>query len=110
MTEIKHTLRMIMACLVLTYCAGLALDAMVAFGDFCYAFVSGFVIEFVAVFWVHFSARGKRWRAGGMSAIQAIALVYGITLSGQSHVICGLFVVGYALGSVAAVSLKGRQK
>jgi hypothetical protein len=91
------------------YSVALFCEALAAFGDFAFAFVSGFVIEAVAVFWVHYSERGRKWSAGAMSALQATALFYGAH-SDSSAKIAACFIAGYALGSVAAVSLKSAQR
>jgi hypothetical protein len=87
------------------YSVALFFEALAAFGDFAFAFVSGFVIEAVAVFWVHYSERGRKWSAGAMSALQATALFYGAH-SDSSAKIAACFIVGYALGSVCAVTAK----
>jgi hypothetical protein len=71
-------------------------------------FLCGLLIEAVAVFWVHFAERGRAWRAGAFSALQAAALL-GLTEC-STWPLRVAFVVGYALGSVVAVKFKERFK
>lgn len=71
-------------------------------------FLCGFVIEAVAVFWTHFSERGRAWQAALFSVLQASAL---LSLSVcNTWPLRAAFVFGYALGSVVAVKVKERIK
>lgn len=69
-----------------------------------FAFLSGFAVEALSVWWVHFSERGRVVPLGLCSAAQAVALSWGI---GETHGWQRLiFVAGFSCGAMFAVRWK----
>lgn len=65
-------------------------------------FLSGFVIEFACVFWVHFSERGAAFRTALCSVMIGTAQIYGYEESILQH--HGVwFVLGYGVGTFSAI-------
>lgn len=71
------------------------------------AFAAGAFVDGTAVFWVHFSERGRAIPTGAVAMLQAIAQVVGIGESVRDWATAPFFVVGYGLGAAVAVRWKG---
>lgn len=71
-------------------------------------FVAGMFVDGTAVFWVHYSERGKSLQTALFAAMQATAQVVGIGESVHDWRTGPFFVAGYALGAGLAVALKTR--
>lgn len=71
-------------------------------------FASGFTVECVSVFWVHFSERGRPLATALCSMAIGTAQVFGIGESVRDWHFGPAFVAGYGCGTAAAVWLKGR--
>lgn len=69
---------------------------------------AGLFLEGTAVFWTHYSERGKAALAALFSGIQAVALVFGVGESVHDPKHAPFFVIGYAGGSYLAIKIKGR--
>lgn len=69
-------------------------------------FVSGAAVEGVAVFWVHYSERGKGIATGVCSMVQATALVFGIGEACRDWHRAPAFILGYGVGAALAVYAK----
>lgn len=67
------------------------------------SFFAGAVYEFSSVWWVHSATHDKMLLTGLVSAIQAAALVSGVTDVARSWQAGVPFVLGYAIGSSVAV-------
>ena len=74
--------------------------------DLAVAFFAGLFVEAAAVFWTHFSERGRAFLAALCSAAMAVSVVLGVERSIRSVSSACLFVVGHALGSFIAVKIK----
>lgn len=77
--------------------------------DASIAFAGGAVYEAGCVFWVHHSEAGRPYTTSLFSMLCAAAQVAGIGESVHNLWIAPFFVVGYGVGTFAAVKLKGRQ-
>ena len=71
-------------------------------------FAAGIFLEGTAVFWTHYSERGKAAIAAMFSGIQALALVFGVGESVHDPKLAPFFVLGYAGGSYIAIKIKAR--
>jgi hypothetical protein len=69
-------------------------------------FIAGLFLEGTAVFWTHYSERGRALIAASFSSVQALALVLGIGESVHDLKRAPFFVLGYGVGSYAAIKLK----
>jgi hypothetical protein len=69
-------------------------------------FAAGIFLEGTAVFWTHYSERGKAMIAALFSGIQALALVFGIGESIHTPKLSPFFILGYAGGSYIAIKIK----
>ena len=72
------------------------------------AFFGGAIYEAARVCWVHFSERGKPFITALFSMLCATAQVAGIGVSIHMLGAAPLFVLGYGVGTYAAVALKQR--
>ena len=71
-------------------------------------FAAGVFLEGTAVFWTHYSERGKAAIASMFSGVQALALVLGVGESVHEPRSAPCFILGYAAGSYAAIKIKTR--
>lgn len=76
--------------------------------EYLTAFLAGLFLEGTAVFWTHYSERGKALIAASFSSAQALALVLGIGESVHDLKRAPFFVLGYGAGSYVAIKLKTR--
>ena len=74
--------------------------------DIITTFLSGLFLEGTAVFWTHYSERGKAITAATFSGMQALALVCGINETVHDWRLAHSFIIGYAMGSYLAIKLK----
>jgi hypothetical protein len=74
--------------------------------EYLATFGAGLFLEGTAVFWTHYSERGKAAIAAMFSGAQAIALVFGIGESVHDQKLAPFFVLGYAGGSYIAIKIK----
>lgn len=71
------------------------------------AFIAGLVLDGTAVFWVHFSERGRALPTAAIAMLQAVAQVVGIGESVHDWHAGPVFVLGYGIGAGLAVRVKG---
>lgn len=76
--------------------------------EYLATFGAGLFLEGTAVFWTHYSERGKAAIAALFSGVQALALVFGIGESVHAPKLAPFFVLGYAGGSYVAIKIKAR--
>jgi hypothetical protein len=76
--------------------------------EYLTTFLAGLFLEGTAVFWTHYSERGRALIAASLSGGQALALVLGIGESVRDLRLAPFFVLGYGTGSYVAVKLKER--
>jgi hypothetical protein len=69
-------------------------------------FLSGFTIDFIFVYWVHYSERNKAYHTAVCAFIVGIAQVFGIGESIHNSVMGFLFAFGYSIGAYVAVKRK----
>jgi len=74
--------------------------------DYLATFAAGIFLEGTAVFWTHYSERGKAAIAALFSDVQALALVFGVDESVHAPTLAPFFIAGYARGSYIAIKIK----
>jgi hypothetical protein len=75
-------------------------------GQLVATFLAGAANEGVAVFWVHFSERGRPFATGFCAMIQAAAVVVGVGESVHDWRLAPAFVLGYGVGAASGVLAK----
>lgn len=73
------------------------------------ALVAGAAYEAACVGWVHFSERGRALPTAGFSMLAALAEVTGVLDSVRDIRVAPFFVLGYGVGTYAAVRWKSRR-
>jgi hypothetical protein len=76
--------------------------------DCTIAFFGGALYEAACVGWTHYSESAQPKHAALFSALCAVSQIAGIGESISTWVAAPFFIVGYSLGTYAAVSLKRR--
>jgi len=74
--------------------------------EYITTFLAGLCIEGTAVFWTHYTERGKAVISGALSSLQALAVVLGVGQSVRDWHYAPAFILGYGMGSYLAIKSK----